>query len=221
MKGYGSYVWSAFSFTLISFATLYVLTKINLVKEQNKFTVKFHGVRGSIPSPLASEEVEGKLVQALQKAKPEDLADEGSIESFVQGLPHEVRGTFGGNSSCVTVQVGDELLIFDAGSGIRMLGQDLMATGFGRGQGKAHMFFSHTHWDHILGIPFFVPFYIAGFVWSLVFSVFLWFMVGYVFYWLYNTYGESVKYKIINWGRLRRLRKNNKIDDDIDWENGL
>ena len=41
MKGYGLYVWSAFSFTLISFATLYVLIKINLVKEQDKFTVKF------------------------------------------------------------------------------------------------------------------------------------------------------------------------------------
>jgi len=41
MKGYGLYVWSAFSFTLISFVTLYVLIKINLVKEQNKFTVKF------------------------------------------------------------------------------------------------------------------------------------------------------------------------------------
>ena len=41
MKGYGSYVWSAFSFTLISFASLYILIKINLVKEQNKFKVKF------------------------------------------------------------------------------------------------------------------------------------------------------------------------------------
>ena len=41
MKGYGLYVWSAFSFTLISFATLYVLIKINLVKEHNKFTAKF------------------------------------------------------------------------------------------------------------------------------------------------------------------------------------
>ena len=41
MKGYGIYVWSAFSFTLISFATLYVLIKTNLVKEQNKFTAKF------------------------------------------------------------------------------------------------------------------------------------------------------------------------------------
>ena len=41
MKGYGLYVWAAFSFTLISFATLYTLIKINLVKEQNKFTTKF------------------------------------------------------------------------------------------------------------------------------------------------------------------------------------
>ena len=40
MKGYGLYVWSAFSFTLISFATLYTLIKINLLKEQNKFTAK-------------------------------------------------------------------------------------------------------------------------------------------------------------------------------------
>ena len=41
MKGYGFYVWSAFSFTLISFATLYLLIKTNLVKEQNKFVTKF------------------------------------------------------------------------------------------------------------------------------------------------------------------------------------
>jgi len=41
MKGYGLYVWSAFSFTLISFATLYALIKINLVKEQSKFTAIF------------------------------------------------------------------------------------------------------------------------------------------------------------------------------------
>jgi len=100
----------------------------------NEFTVKFHGVRGSIPSPLINEEVEGKLVQALQKAEPEDLANEGSIKSFVQSLPLEIRGTFGGNSSCVTMRVDDELLIFDAGSGIRMLGQELMATEFAVGR---------------------------------------------------------------------------------------
>ena len=41
MKGYGLYVWAAFSFTLISFATLYIIIKTNFVKEQNKFTDKF------------------------------------------------------------------------------------------------------------------------------------------------------------------------------------
>ena len=41
MKGYGLYVWSAFSFTLINFVTLYIIIKTNLVKEQNKFTTKF------------------------------------------------------------------------------------------------------------------------------------------------------------------------------------
>jgi len=41
MKGYGLYVWSAFSFTLINFLTLYIIIKTNLVKEQNKFTTKF------------------------------------------------------------------------------------------------------------------------------------------------------------------------------------
>ena len=41
MKGYGLYVWAAFSFTLISFVTLYIIIKTDLVKEQNKFTTKF------------------------------------------------------------------------------------------------------------------------------------------------------------------------------------
>ncbi len=126
------------------------------------FKVNFHGVRGSIPSPLTPIEVEEKLLRACQKARPEDLKDETSIRNFVQGLPNEIKGTFGGNSSCVSMEVNGERLIFDAGSGIRMLGQDLMNCEFGRGQGKASLFFSHTHWDHILGIPFFVPFYIKG-----------------------------------------------------------
>ena len=41
MNGYGAYVWSAFSFTLISFAVLYAVIKVQLVKEQIKFNAKF------------------------------------------------------------------------------------------------------------------------------------------------------------------------------------
>ena len=41
MNGYGLYVWSAFAFTLLSFATLYVIIKIQYIKEKNKFIAKF------------------------------------------------------------------------------------------------------------------------------------------------------------------------------------
>ena len=96
------------------------------------FKVDFHGVRGSIPRPLLGEEIEEKLIQAFQRARPENLVNKKSIKSFVKGLPHEIRGTFGGNSSCVSMQLGSKLLIFDAGSGIRVLGESLMKTEINR-----------------------------------------------------------------------------------------
>ncbi|RED49842.1 MBL fold metallo-hydrolase [Aestuariispira insulae] len=60
---------------------------------------------------------------------------------------------FGGNTSCVEVDVGGEVIIFDAGTGIRNLGNSLME----RGLDRATLMLSHTHWDHINGFPFFVP----------------------------------------------------------------
>lgn len=61
---------------------------------------------------------------------------------------------YGGNTSCVSVEAGPCHLIFDAGTGIRKLGSDLMKRG---GPVDAHLFFSHLHWDHIQGFPFFGP----------------------------------------------------------------
>ncbi len=65
---------------------------------------------------------------------------------------------FGGNTSCVEMRIAGELFICDGGSGIRELGLDLMARGSEEIVG--HMFFSHTHWDHIQGFPFFTPAYL-------------------------------------------------------------
>jgi len=126
------------------------------------FKVTFRGVRGSIGTPLSAEQIEEKLALALERAQPEDLKDASSREAFIKSLPFEIRGCFGGNTSCVQVEVGGEQLIFDAGTGIRQLGLDLMAGDFGKGQGKGHIFFTHTHWDHIQGLPFFTPLYIKG-----------------------------------------------------------
>lgn len=77
-------------------------------------------------------------------------------------IPTPGSGTakYGGNTSCVEIRCGQTLLICDAGTGIRELGLDL--TRRGAGAITAHMFFSHAHWDHIQGFPFFTPAYDAA-----------------------------------------------------------
>lgn len=69
---------------------------------------------------------------------------------------------FGGNTTCIQLITSDnQLIIFDAGTGIRVLGLDLVKREFGKGHGLAHIFFTHSHWDHIQGFPFFAPAYIG------------------------------------------------------------
>jgi phosphoribosyl 1,2-cyclic phosphodiesterase len=68
---------------------------------------------------------------------------------------------YGGNTPCVSVDVGGEpLFIFDCGSGIKRLSDAIVARGEGRF--TARIFISHTHWDHINTIPFFAPLYHRG-----------------------------------------------------------
>jgi len=85
-------------------------------------TIKFWGVRGSIPTPGRST----------------------------------VR--YGGNTSCVEVRMGDDIIILDAGTGLRLLGRSLL-TEFKRRPLNLTLLISHTHWDHIQGLPFFGPLY--------------------------------------------------------------
>src|SRR4029453_7734614 len=65
---------------------------------------------------------------------------------------------YGGNTSCVEVRLADDsLLVLDAGTGMRKLGGALSANGGLRS--PVHLLLSHTHWDHVLGLPFFAPLY--------------------------------------------------------------
>lgn len=68
---------------------------------------------------------------------------------------------YGGNTSCVEVRVADKILIFDCGTGLRELGIQFLKEFGGTGI-EAHLFLSHTHWDHIQGFPFFMPAFRRG-----------------------------------------------------------
>jgi phosphoribosyl 1,2-cyclic phosphodiesterase len=90
-------------------------------------SVRFWGVRGSIPCPGPSTVI------------------------------------YGGNTTCLEIRADDRLIIVDLGTGIRPLGDWLMANDFKKyGKIKADIFITHTHFDHILGFPMFAPVYIPG-----------------------------------------------------------
>lgn len=90
-------------------------------------SLRFWGVRGSIPSP-----------------------GPGTV-------------IYGGNTACLEIRADDRLIIVDLGTGIRPLGDWLMANDFKKyGKIKADIFLTHTHFDHILGFPMFTPVYIKG-----------------------------------------------------------
>jgi phosphoribosyl 1,2-cyclic phosphodiesterase len=124
--------------------------------------VIFWGVRGSLPAPIPPADIEHKILQALLGARGIDLNDREAVLAYLQTLPYYQRTTTGGNTSCVQVRGNNTDIILDAGSGIRQLGIQLMRGPCGKGQGTVHLLMSHTHWDHIMGFPFFTPAYVPG-----------------------------------------------------------
>lgn len=78
----------------------------------------------------------------------------GSIAS-----PGAETAQVGGNTSTIEVRCGDRRIVLDAGTGLRALGQRMLAAGDER---KLTLLLSHYHWDHIQGLPFFTPIYMPG-----------------------------------------------------------
>ncbi len=123
--------------------------------------VIFWGVRGSLPTPLTPEQVRGKIAAVVQRIRPDDLESPRTRELFLASLPPYLFGTAGGNTTCIEVRTNDDrIIIIDGGTGLRDLGVSLLKK---RDPGTDFtMFFTHFHWDHLQGIPFFGPAWIKG-----------------------------------------------------------
>jgi phosphoribosyl 1,2-cyclic phosphodiesterase len=80
----------------------------------------------------------------------------GSVPS-----PGPATAGVGGNTSCVEIRAGDQVIVLDAGTGLRGLGDRLLAER-GGAPVRASILFSHVHWDHIQGFPFFAPVFCSG-----------------------------------------------------------
>jgi phosphoribosyl 1,2-cyclic phosphodiesterase len=71
---------------------------------------------------------------------------------------------YGGNTTCIELRIeeSNRLIIIDAGSGLRELGNYMMVHDLPGGPIKTSLYLSHTHWDHIMGFPFFTPIYLPS-----------------------------------------------------------
>ena len=71
---------------------------------------------------------------------------------------------YGGNTACIELRFEDlnRFIIIDAGSGLRPFGNFIMQNDLPKGPIKTQLLITHTHWDHIMGFPFFVPIFIPG-----------------------------------------------------------
>lgn len=131
-------------------------------KTRSELQIKIWGARGSLPSPTSPVALESQMRDLLADFLDHGHKKKSDIDKFCASLPRHRLGGYGGNTPCIEVKSETQQIIIDGGSGIRTLGYDMMSGPCGRGEGEVHIFFTHFHWDHLIGLPFFTPIFIPG-----------------------------------------------------------
>jgi len=123
--------------------------------EADRNKAKKLGADGYIVKPFTMEKFD-TIVQSLDSMQLSAWGVRGTLP-----VPQEGYIRYGGNTSCYSLQFSPERhLVFDAGTGIKNLGSELLKAGNSRI--TADLLITHPHWDHINAFPFFTPLYIPG-----------------------------------------------------------
>ncbi|MBN2282023.1 MAG: MBL fold metallo-hydrolase [Candidatus Marinimicrobia bacterium] len=118
--------------------------------------IKFWGVRGSIPTPITTEQIKEKLIYLAERKPDRQLNNSEELKKFLETVSPLDFGSIGGNTACVEINIDDLTLILDMGSGMKPLGNFIEKNRENYNH-IFHILLSHTHWDHISGLPFFKP----------------------------------------------------------------
>ena len=133
------------------------------------FRIRYWGTTGTMARPPRPDELLDKLSSALRQLHQQDalsdlaeLDPEAARAKLCELLPIWMRSSYGGNTTCVEVETPDELIIVDAGSGFRELGNDLSQRWnetTGKSCRRGYVLLTHAHLDHTLATPYFDPYY--------------------------------------------------------------
>ncbi len=123
--------------------------------------IRIWGARGSHPQPMTPDRFRDRVKNIVQRIGPDDIASNENRERFLAALPDWLWAMPGGNTPCIEVRFDDNsCIILDAGTGIIPLSRQLF--GEENPPRSFHLFFSHFHYDHIQGLPFFSQAYIPS-----------------------------------------------------------
>jgi phosphoribosyl 1,2-cyclic phosphodiesterase len=125
--------------------------------------VKFWGVRGLLPVAPPPQGIVNDFRNLFYQFFSQGYSHLKDVDLFLGQQKITSVGGYGSCSTCVEISSPKTQIIIDAGSGIKRLGDSIMKAGIaGKGKGSYHLFLTHFHIDHLLGLPFFTPIFIPG-----------------------------------------------------------
>ena len=125
-------------------------------------TIDFWGVRGSLPFAPSPTEIAAERRSYMLRFFKQGNTSIKDIDPYMNSVGVSSLGGFGTATTCVQVSSKLQTIIIDAGTGIKLLGDQIISGPTGNGQEKINIFLTHFHWDHLIGLPAFKPAMVKG-----------------------------------------------------------